>query len=142
MYGVCALNILFWFMSAPDPRFAWGFFGILVSLSLAMIVRLFNINAKTVLILLFAFMIMAISNQQEYWRYMLPSDYRKGLTVYPSQLPFKEMQQLKLDSITLQVPLTNDDRCYYAKLPCSPMTLQHVHLRTGSIEDGFYGTLK
>jgi hypothetical protein len=142
MYGVCALNILFWFMSAPDPRFAWGFFGILVSLSLAMIVRLFNINAKTVLILLFAFMIMAISNQQEYWTYMLPSDYRKGLTVYPSQLPFKEMQQLKLDSITLQVPLNNDDRCYYAKLPCSPMPLPHVHLRTGSIEDGFYGTLK
>jgi hypothetical protein len=127
-------GITFWFASAPDIRFSYGFLAILLCLLAAPLIqwllgrlRRFAIPsvAAVILILLFyqAYGVYRMHNQV---RWLLPADY-----------PSAAVTARTLSRFDTNMP-TKGDQCWYAPLPCTPTHNPEVRMRGASLQDGFY----
>jgi hypothetical protein len=109
--SVITLALLFWFISAPDPRFGFGFMFAAAFLMLAYglysinLVRLESSNTWIVItVLMVGLSRMASAEHNLEWPKMIPSTLRLAFT--PA-------------SDRIWAPVPPDDRCY-ALVPCSP----------------------
>ncbi len=134
-----ALQIITWFMIAPDPRFIYGclLIGIVIlAVSFAhflpdqLLLRLFTPMLVSIMIITGGLVVSKILNTKS-----LP-----GL-VYPYSLPTPPLQTLSIGNIELHIPekiLTNwNPRCYDTKLPCLYEIEPGLKPRGATLADGF-----
>jgi hypothetical protein len=132
---IIIVNLIFWFMMAPDPRFAYGFLIVGCSLTAAYVIRLIEYT-RPAKVLKLKVIISCILLFVVYKRISIP-----GMLMEPSLLivpaPFETVETRTLTSdFTYRVPLTGD-RCFYSDIPCVPWPLIGIGLRGNNIQDGF-----
>jgi hypothetical protein len=128
------LNLLFWFLNAPDPRFALGF--LFVGFSLCMAYFLKSFKSETIfkyIRIAFACMLLLIFCR----RIMFPVD----TLIHPSRwvipAPFGTVATNEYFSdFHYRVPVP-EGGCFNVDIPCVPYPLTNIVLRGKNIQDGF-----
>lgn len=142
IYLVILLNLLFWFVNAPDLRFAFGFLYFNASFSLALIIGYFkNIWVPRITLLTsFIALLWVFEIPKEHSPYIVTASQREKILIYPKQIefPLRELITTTDGSITFSKP-TNGDRCFNLKIPCSPNPNPSIRLRGATFEKGFIG---
>ncbi len=134
---VMIIQLIFWFLVAPDPRFVQGslLFGIYAAIQyLPPLQTLFwKILKGSFYLIGFAVMIYAVSKMAS------GRNYRNFLLPLP--LPEPAVQTLLVDHIPLHIParvLNNwNPRCYDIELPCLYVPDPRLEARGKRIADGF-----
>ena len=133
------LQIITWFMIAPDPRFIYGCLltGIVIlAVSIVhflpdqFLLRMFSPLPVSVLIITAGFAVSKITTTKSFpgW-------------IYPYSLPTPPLQTISMGNIELYIPekiLDNwNPRCYDTKLPCLYEIEPGLQPRGATIADGF-----
>ncbi|MEM6285380.1 MAG: hypothetical protein AAF787_24535, partial [Chloroflexota bacterium] len=128
--GIPICSVVFWFLTAPDPRFVVSSFWLL-----AIYVMVFSLNSlekhRSVAILFMVILLAA--TQLRHYRWISP-DPDTGF--YPAQVI--EVTQVETDTgLVINVPQTRinsqnpmaDDRCFASPIPCTPYPDPALRLR-------------
>jgi hypothetical protein len=124
---------LFWFVSAPDLRLGYGF---IIILSLIIFLPLANMYrgqvVKTSLLLLGVFL---LSSEVA----CLTKDVAAltGRWVFPAPYPEAALEAHPVGSGVVYSPVGTRGRCWYAPLPCTPLSVAHLEFRGTGLGDGF-----
>jgi hypothetical protein len=136
-WSVCFAGLVFWFATAPDIRFAYGFILFCVAIPLAAFTGLLGrVRPKTLTGGVLAFVVLfglvhAISPQlrtspeklvEHLWR---PEPLKEARTV-----------EKKARNLTVSVPAVGN-MCYNAAIPCTPYFNPDLELRGTRLDDGF-----
>lgn len=127
------LGILFWFFSAPDPRFGWQyfvpFFGILLAMGLYHISHKIVLKSQNMLFystLLGIGVVYALGSNDEFFNIKAISGFKDT-----SKIPSVPLQKYtNNNNLSLFVPFEGEDRVYDAPLPAS--TSQRPNLAKGT----------
>jgi hypothetical protein len=131
-------NLLFWFNSAPDPRFVHGFliFGFAVGQAAFLAFALSRMKNKVtynpnwaVGAIAFVAMVSALTIREN------PAAMLANQLVYPKPMASNPLA-VYIKPFTHVVPQGNN-RCYNADLPCLPEDGNSIVLRTSTIQSGF-----
>ena len=128
-------GILFWFISAPDPRFAYGFLipvqGIIVYYLLAKSVALFRYLRRIMVYGLAVFSIATVLYGAHRCIY-----YFKPINIYkPSGALAIKYRQAECGGIKINIPINNAG-CGDLAIPCSERCNGYI-LRGKTIQEGF-----
>jgi len=132
------LNVIFWFLMAPDMRFGEGFFWIMIGYSGSLIICTLVGGLSLRYSLSFACMAALLLTSKmhlHYNRHMTFWEIGKA-----SAHPFKAvtLKNGQNPPLTIFVPRTGD-RCGDAPLPCTPYHIDLLKLRKpGNLRYGFY----
>jgi len=138
-YFTACIGFLFWFSTAPDFRFGYGF---LIILSLLLVIPLLKklftrikilegINKATIALIVLGIIIIleiiSLPNMSAIIkdRLLLPADY---ITV--------NTNKTTLQTLDIYMPI-GDDKCFYYAFPCTPYLDKGLDLRGDKLEDGF-----
>lgn len=128
------INLIFWFLSAPDPRFSIGFLLVGFSLNMAYIIGLVESEAlfRIVRIGLVCFVILVF-----FRRIMIPVDAfsKPSLWIFPYAYDTAQTNEY-FAGFKYRVPVEGD-KCFDVDIPCVPLPLTNVVLRGKDIKDGF-----
>jgi len=134
---IIILNLVFWFFSAPDPRFAYGFLFLGFSLTAAYIIKLLFKSGSLALhkygkvVFLSILIIIGIHHRS----YPIHTLLNPGL--WTISAPFEKASVKEFNTnFPYRMPVT-DANCYYSDLPCVPYSLDDVVMRGNDIMDGF-----
>lgn len=125
-------SILFWFIMAPNFRFAFGLLILNASLTLAICLSFFQ-NKRIVFFGLASILV--------YFIYSIPAhiysnEYVIKILTEPIRLAETEVKIIPGVGFDLFRPMEGD-QCFGATLPCTPRPKKDLALRGPSIEDGF-----
>jgi len=137
IFGTLILGIGFWFLTAPDLRFGYGFIlGVAVFLILPLAQegvemlqrheRAFRLGSNAYVALC---LVLALQNFNFY-----PSDV--AFLIQPMPFPEVSVQAVQQGSVTLYRP-ENGDQCWLAAFPCAPALEANLELRGRSLRQGF-----
>jgi hypothetical protein len=136
---VLLIQLGFWFLIAPDPRFVYGPLLVGSFLLAALLFRW-----KSVILSQTAFTIFLLAITLSLFGYSLSKiskDPNHRHFIVPKPLPQPPVQQIIIDSISLNVPdkvLNNwNPRCYATELPCLYKVDPRLRLRGKRIQEGF-----
>ena len=134
---ILLVNLIFWFISAPDPRFIHGF---LIVGSAIVVYSFFSFLPKSIfnsasyskatlisIGLILVTSVFTVDMKLENW--LIPSPVHEN-TIITYENNFKYF-----------VPI-EDTRCYNSTLPCMPEMDESVLMRTQNIMHGFYRNVK
>ena len=134
---IILINLLFWFIEAPDPRFAYGFIFLGFSLTFSYIIKLFEFSAfsgilKYVKTGLIVFLILII-----YTRIMFPVNSLRNPSLWILPSPFGTVETNNYYSdFQYRVPVPGGG-CFNVDIPCVPYQLTNVISRGADLQDGF-----
>lgn len=134
---VVIINCVFWFITAPDIRFAYGFLIMNAAIlffyifSIRIFDRIPRLIIQPVLLLFPLFLWIHPSAEplreamRETPRWITPSAYddKVGLELHESPFPYYKPEK--------------GDQCFDAPLPCTPYEPKNVEMRGEDLEDGF-----
>lgn len=137
--GTLGAGLGFWFLMAPDPRFAWGF---LLPAALLLVFTAIWRWGKQVSGTALAAALLVLLAWEAYqihgWEpRVFPEAFRSWRM--PPDYPVPETRAVPYPGFTVQVPVEND-RCWYRPFPCTPMPLPGLELRGPSFAQGFRAT--
>jgi len=130
------LGVAFWFLTAPDPRFSWGFLILLAVLlgswAIAPLLRRLPYHILALVL------IVAIAHQARaaYRAEGGSIDRLVARAVLPPDYPPAEIVVMDARNFRVLVP-TDGWFCWYATLPCTPMPPTTIELRGATLRDGF-----
>jgi len=137
IFFACALGVVFWFFTAPDIRFGYGFLiGVCaISLSPFLIDILFKLDKhlKLTPILVFSLLlvfhlntlVLSFEPSTLDQRWLLPADY------FPSKA-----SACDIDNGSMYCQSKNS-QCNYNAFPCIPKPRPNVEMRGSTYQDGF-----
>ncbi len=131
------LNIAFWFLMAPDPRFAYGFIFAGFSLTISYLIMLIEYSSQQFLLryikiglLCFLFLII-------YRRVNFPVETIKNPKLWIISAPFGTVATNNFHSnFEYRVPVP-EGGCFNVEIPCVPFPLKDVVLRGKDLQSGF-----
>lgn len=135
---ILSLNLLFWFVKSPDPRFAFGFLFFLTAYILYLAIDLIRIKILHFFIFLIPLLtsknIIMLSHETLVQHYYNPNLFinPKGFTLSVEQMQVEK----KVGTFEFYQPVS-DDRCFNSKLPCTPYPDDNLVLRGQNIQQGF-----
>lgn len=120
LVGIALSGTLFWWVSAPDPRFGWGFFPFLALLLAAPLVHgwIGRRQRRTVALVL-TLLLAAILLDQGRRVVTQEKASLEGHSLWPVSPPAVETRTVVRDGIEIHVPITGE-QCWDAPLPCAP----------------------
>jgi hypothetical protein len=130
---------LFWFFTAPAPRFGWGF-AVLLALLLAL--PLLTAAARRLPPTALAALLLA-ALAWEAWQVRgwepdaFPAAARHALV--PADYPRPPTRRIVLGGIAVHVPVEND-QCWHTPFPCTPAPDARLTPRGPGLTDGFRST--
>jgi hypothetical protein len=131
------INLTFWFVEAPDPRFAYGFIFTGFALTIAYFIKLFEkskfaLNSKYSRFVLVSFLMIIIGK-----RIMFPVGTLKepSLWIIPASFGKVEVEDFSTN-FHYKIPVDNQE-CFYTEIPCVTYKLNNVSLRGDDLGDGF-----
>jgi hypothetical protein len=134
---VILINLIFWFLMAPDTRFAYGFLFIGFSLNFACLLKFLEGSSfsgifKYVRIVLACILFLIV-----FKRIMFPLDtLRNPLRwIIPASFGTVETNDF-YSGFHYRVPVP-EGGCFNVEIPCVPYPLSNIVLRGESIQDGF-----
>lgn len=129
---VLAVNLIFWFFTAPNFRFAYGFFFVGSAMTICCFLHFIlkeNINQSLISMAIICSCVL----------YKLPMigflANRGDALLYPIGLSSGKLK--KTDNRFLCYTPTETDRCFNCPLPCTPYPKDSLVLRTGALQGGF-----
>lgn len=131
------INLIFWFLMAPDPRFAYGFLFVGFSLTVAYLFKMIeysNLSGifKYLKIAIACFFFIVIGR-----RISIPLEVLKHPSLCVISAPFETVETKALKSdFDYRIPVS-EDRCFYSEIPCVPFPLTNVRLRGHDLQSGF-----
>lgn len=134
---IILINLVFWFIKAPDPRFAYGFIFIGFSLTIAYLIKLFEYSTfggkiKLLRIALACFFLIIVVR-----RIMFPVDTIKTSSLWILPAPFGTVETKDYSTnFHYRIPV-NEQECFYTEIPCVTYPLNNVIMRGGDLKDGF-----
>jgi hypothetical protein len=134
---IILINLAFWFIMAPDPRFAYGFIFLGFSITVAYLIKLFEYSAfagilKFTRIGLVCFLFLIV-----YKRIMFPVDTLRNPSMWILPAPFGTVETRDYYSdFHYRVPVP-EGGCFNVEIPCVPYPLTDVVLRGDNLQDGF-----
>ena len=134
---IILINLVFWFIQAPDPRFAYGFIFLGFSLTIAYIIKLFENSAfigktKFIKIALACFLLVILCRRITFPGHTLKTP---ALWILPAQFGTVETRDYSTN-FHYSIPV-NEQECFYTDIPCVTYTLDNVILRGSDLKDGF-----
>ncbi len=134
---IILINLFFWFIMAPDPRFAYGFIIVGFSLTLSYTFKLLESASysgmhKYIRIGLAGLLFLLL------WkRIIFPTDtFRNPMHwIFPASFETVATKTFK-SNFEYLVP-EKGDQCFNADIPCVPYPLENVVLRGERVKDGF-----
>lgn len=135
--AVAWIGMIYWFISAPDMRFSYGFLGLICALCAAVIAsRLIPYSGRLVrpaaLIV-----ILTLLLYQGYSLYkMRDLSAINGYWVVPANYPAVRTEARKLGDFFANMPVEGN-QCWYAVLPCTANHNPEVRMRGDDLRDGF-----
>jgi hypothetical protein len=134
---IIIINLFFWFLMAPDVRFAYGFLFIGFSLLIAFVFRIIEYSKysgifKYLNICLLCFVIVVLLR-----RISIPLEILKQPSLFVISAPYETIgtKEVKSD-FTYRIPI-REDRCFNNEIPCVPFPLTNIKLRGHDYQDGF-----
>ena len=134
---IILLNLLFWIMMAPDPRFSYGFlflgFALTFSYLTGIAGSIFHADIfKYVRLALFCFLIIVAGRRimSPVGTLMKPSRW-----VVPDSFETPETNEY-FSGFKYRVPV-NDVGCFNADIPCVPYELENIVMRGKGLQEGF-----
>ena len=130
------LSLVFWFLTAPDPRFAVGAFWLLAAGVLSFVTRALS-RSWPVLALWIALGLSAVLSVDQL-RHVKPVGPGEDYGFHPT--PRAELATFVTDSgLVVYVPQSRDkDQCWDGPLPCTPYREPSLRLRRpGQLRHGF-----
>jgi len=134
---IILINLIFWFLMAPDPRFAYGFIIFGFSLTIAFLIKILEYSKLSVIskyfkiCLTFLLLFIIFYNKS----YALAVLRKHSLMLQPE--PFETVETKAYNSgFDYRIPV-NDDKCFNAEIPCVPYQISNVVLRGTDLQDGF-----
>jgi len=134
---ILLINLIFWFLQAPDPRFAYGFLFIGFSLNLAMFTRIFDTHLSSSIfkfakIGLTIFLLLVVCR-----RIKQPTETLITPSTWFLPAPFATVATNEFNAgFQYSVPVP-EGGCYNVEIPCVPYPLSNIVLRGADIQDGF-----
>ena len=132
------LNILFWFLMAPDPRFAYGFLFFCFSLTISYFIKLLEISRWRHNILSyvrFGMSVFLLAIILRHISYPFETIKTPSLLLIPAK--FGKVATTEYDSgFKYRVPVTGD-QSYYSEIPCVPYPLKNIEPRGPDLQNGF-----
>jgi hypothetical protein len=127
-------GVVFWFISAPDVRFGYGFIFFLFLLLAAPIVRaLYSLDARQGLALGMAVVLVFIGGSAV--KAATLPDLRSTVLL-PADYPRINTETQHLTNFDVYYP-GESQQCWYHPLPCAPFPSAEVILRGSTLQDGF-----
>jgi hypothetical protein len=134
--GPSFISSIFWFFSAPDPRFSGAYFWIFGAGFAALAIE--NIGLKSFTIVRILECILCLS----FFVYLFPP--YSSLFIHPNQkdgpfynFPTPEYISVSINNLTrLNLP-TKGDQCWDIPIPCTPYVRSNIHLRKDNLDAGF-----
>jgi len=131
--GIASAGTLFWLISAPDPRFGWGFFPLLALLLAAPFFRRwFDRLPSAVLALVLALILL------DQGRRVIVQE-GSGLEdhlLWPASPPAITTRTFVVDGLPIYLP-EEGERCWDAPLPCAPALDPGLAARGATLDAGF-----
>ena len=134
---ILLINLIFWFIEAPDPRFSYGCLFIGFSLTFSYLVKIsgsvaFLREMKYLKIILACFLLVIISR-----RTMVPVGTLKdpSLWILPSSFRTVETKDY-FTNFHYRIPVNNEE-CFNTDIPCVTYPLNNVYLRGKELNEGF-----
>ncbi|HEX5758778.1 MAG TPA: hypothetical protein VF121_06250 [Thermoanaerobaculia bacterium] len=127
---------LFWFLTAPAPRFGWGF-AVLLALLLALPLLATTVRrlpAAALAALLLAALAWEAWQVHGWEPEAFPDAARHARL--PADYPRPSTRRVVLGGIAVQVPIEND-QCWYEPFPCTPTPDPRLTPRGADLADGF-----
>jgi hypothetical protein len=134
---IILINLIFWFLRAPDPRFAYGFLFLGFSLNCAYLLKHFDKPAvdgifKFIRIGLACFLILIICR-----RIMFPLNTLKNTSLWILPAPFGTVETKDhFAGFHYRVPVP-EGGCFNVEIPCTPYPLTDIILRGKDLQEGF-----
>jgi len=134
---VVLLNLCFWFVMSPDPRFVYGFLFIGFSLTLSYFFKMicgFSLKnqLRFIKIVLAGFFIIVFLRRIGF---PLEAFSNPGLLIIPDKIETVKIKQYTTN-FDYFVP-ESSDQCYDTKIPCLPYVIDNVYMRGKEIKEGF-----
>lgn len=132
--GIPLCSLLFWFISAPDVRFAGSFFWVLANIILAILInQRILIDSRHIPFVVIMFVLVLSYERRLEFNLSFPSS-ENGFHTEP--YPPLE-QKTTLTGLHINFPIEND-KCYRAALPCTPIWNPNLSYRIdGDLSSGF-----
>lgn len=144
-FQICIIlfaNFLFWFFSAPDPRFAYGLLFFSFAYVAYLVVSIFHktmiksIIATSLIVLMLSFTwrtIKSVAFNTMYWYKIHPDTFTKPCAFESSKPESYESFTTNFQYFKPQ----KSDKCYNTKQPCTPYPKDDLFLRGKDLKDGF-----
>ena len=136
LFASVVLGLLFWFQSAPDARFGWGFLLLLALLLAGWALRplLGRLPGHAPSALFGLFLVFHVNGA-----YLSRATPFAGVTqnaVLPADYPVRPLRTKTARNFTLLAP-TQGNQCFYAPLPCTHQDERKIALRGTTLKEGF-----
>lgn len=136
LYFLLIFNVAFWFLTAPDPRFAYGILFSLSALTAFGSISLISFKGNG---------ITAYSNLIAYGILLFVLVINVGILKEGLQKPSSLLIPIAAPTTDLKTHTTNfnysspikGDQCFNAKIPCTPYPKERLVLRGENIKEGF-----
>jgi len=140
VFGALVVNLLFWFVQAPQPRFAYGFifFGSALILGYlgAFLLSYFHPKKLIFIALLVYFPALFLIREEVRYTPFVTSTFL--LPNYQTEVKTKEFEA---HNFTLKVPSQDPPAsiywCYNSPLPCTPLPKKNIEMRGETFRQGF-----
>lgn len=134
---IILINLAFWFTSAPDPRFVYGFLFLGVSITVAYLIKLFETSfslrkSKYTNIFLISSLLIICYQLKQYPLHTLRFPVMWVISDHYETIDTKEY----CTDFIYRVPVS-DPKCFNADIPCTPYPLENVVLRGKELKEGF-----
>ncbi|MBI9051230.1 MAG: hypothetical protein JEZ00_17535 [Anaerolineaceae bacterium] len=127
------VSLLYWYLNAPDPRFAYGVIFAAISIFLVRCIQYVRFSRLSRdFILLFLLLVTAWGTY-----IFAPWNSIETYLLYPPDTPAFSITKVNLIDGTFIYTPTDGDQCWDAPLPCSPWLEDGLLMRGLSISDGY-----
>jgi len=138
---VCFIGCMFWFVSAPDVRFAFGFIIFCAAIPLSLLVGFLKkvqpkklYGAVLVLIVIIGIVDVILPCIRTF-QSLGPSRVKEFFW-NPETLKKVDLTYKKARNVVVSVPIKGD-QCFAAPIPCTPYFNPNLQKRGNSLQDGF-----
>lgn len=131
--GIASAGTLFWLISAPDPRFGWGFFPFLALLLAAPLLRPWVDRLPSAVLALVLAVILLDQGRR------VIGQEGSGLgnhLLWPAPPPAIKTRTQSVDGLPIHLP-EEGERCWDAPLPCAPALDSGLGARGATLDAGF-----
>jgi len=138
IYAVIAIGLIFWFFSAPDPRFGYGLlisFAIMLTLPLLTeALHPLSQRPQMLQLILSVYVVASFVLSMAHFKF-----YSEDINLFwrsAMGYPSVPTQSVTFDRQTIYIPLKGD-QCWNSAFPCTPQIPTNLRLRGRSLQDGF-----